>query len=125
MRRFCALLCFAAVGVALGVADDNRSLPDRTRQYLVDLVKIDSSNPPGNETAVANYLKQVADSHAISCELMGNDTKRLNFMARLKGSGRGRPLLLVAHSDVVPVERKEWTVDPFSGELRNGFIYGV
>ncbi len=55
---------------------------------------------------------------------MGNDTKRLNFVARLKGSGRGRPLLLVAHSDVVPVERKEWTVDPFSGELRNGNIYG-
>ena len=120
MRRFCALLCLSAIGVA----DDNRSLPDRTRQYLVDLIKIDSSNPPGNETAVANYLKQVADSHAISCETMGNDTKRLNFVARLKGSGRGRPLLLIAHSDVVPVERKEWTVDPFSGELRNGFIYG-
>jgi acetylornithine deacetylase/succinyl-diaminopimelate desuccinylase-like protein len=120
MRRFCALLCLSAVGVA----DDNRSLPDRTRQYLVDLVKIDTSNPPGNETAVANYLKQVADSHAISCELMGNDTKRLNFVARLKGSGKARPLLLLAHSDVVPVDRKEWTVDPFSGELRNGYIYG-
>lgn len=120
MRRFCALLCLSAIGVA----DDNRSLPDRTRQYLVDLIKIDSSNPPGNETAIANYLKQVADSHAISCEMMGNDTKRQNFVARLKGSGRGRPLLLVAHSDVVPVERKEWTVDPFSGELRNGYIYG-
>lgn len=120
MRRFCALLCLSAIGVA----DDNRSLPDRTRQYLIDLIKIDSSNPPGNETAVANYLKQVADSHAISCEMMGNDTKRQNFVARLKGSGKGRPLLLVAHSDVVPVERKEWTVDPFSGELRNGYIYG-
>jgi acetylornithine deacetylase/succinyl-diaminopimelate desuccinylase-like protein len=120
MRRFCALLCLSAIGVA----DDNRSLPDRTRQYLVDLIKIDSSNPPGNETAVANYLKQVADSHAISCDLMGNDDKRKNFVARLKGSGRGRPLLLMAHSDVVPVERKEWTVDPFSGENRNGYIYG-
>jgi acetylornithine deacetylase/succinyl-diaminopimelate desuccinylase-like protein len=120
MRRFCALLCLSAIGVA----DDNRSLPDRTRQYLVDLIKIDSSNPPGNESAVANYLKQVADSHGISCDLVGNDTKRQNFVARLKGSGRGRPLLLMAHSDVVPAEKKEWTVDPFSGELRNGFIYG-
>jgi acetylornithine deacetylase/succinyl-diaminopimelate desuccinylase-like protein len=121
MRRLYALICLAAIGVA---ADDNRSLPDRTRQYLIDLIKIDSSNPPGNETAVANYLKQVADSHAISCELMGNDTKRLNFVARLKGSGHGKPLLLLAHSDVVPADRKEWTVDPFSGEVRNGFIYG-
>jgi len=120
MRRLCALFCLAAIGVA----DDNRSLPDRTRQYLVDLVKIDTSNPPGNETAVAQYLKQVADSHAISCETMGNDTKRLNFVARLKGSGHGKPLLLVAHSDVVPVDRSQWTVDPFSGDTRNGFIYG-
>ncbi len=120
MRRFCALLCLAAIGVA----DDNRSLPDRTRQYLVDLIKIDTSNPPGNETAVAQYLKQVADSHGISCDTLGNDAKRQNFVARLKGSGRGKPLLLIAHSDVVPVERKEWTVDPFSGELRNGYIYG-
>jgi acetylornithine deacetylase/succinyl-diaminopimelate desuccinylase-like protein len=55
---------------------------------------------------------------------MGNDTKRLNFVARLKGSGRGRPLLLVAHSDVVPVEKKEWSVDPFGGETRTGYIYG-
>lgn len=120
MRRLCALLCLAAVGVA----DDNRSLPDRTRQYLVDLVKIDSSNPPGNETAVAQYLKQVADSHAISCDLMGSDAKRQSFVARLKGSGHGKPLLLIAHSDVVPVERSQWTVDPFGGETKNGFIYG-
>lgn len=120
MRRFGALFCLAAVGLA----DDNRSLPDRTKQYLVDLVKIDSSNPPGNETPVAQYLKQVADSHAISCDLLGNDPKRLNFIARLKGSGHGRPLLLVAHTDVAPVERSQWTVDPFSGEFRNGFIYG-
>jgi acetylornithine deacetylase/succinyl-diaminopimelate desuccinylase-like protein len=120
MRRLCALLSIAAIGVA----DDNRSLPDRTRQYLIDLVKIDTSNPPGNETAVAQYLKQVADSHAIPCELIGDDPKRRNFVARLKGSGHGRPLLLMAHSDVVPVERAQWTVDPFGGETRNGFIYG-
>jgi acetylornithine deacetylase/succinyl-diaminopimelate desuccinylase-like protein len=121
MRRFCALLCLAAL---TGVADDNRSLPDRTRQYLTDLVKIDSSNPPGNETAVAQYLKQVADSHGIPYELLGADPKRQNFVARLKGSGHGRPLLLMAHSDVVPAERSQWTSDPFSAELRNGYIYG-
>jgi acetylornithine deacetylase/succinyl-diaminopimelate desuccinylase-like protein len=120
MRRLCALFCLAAIGVA----DDNRSLPDRTRQYLVDLVKIDTSNPPGNETAVVQYLKQVADSHAISCETMGNDIKRLNFVARLKGSGHGKPLLLVAHSDVVPADRSQWTADPFAAETRAGFIYG-
>jgi len=107
-----------------GAADDNRSLGDRTRQYLIDLVRLDTSNPPGNESKVAEYLKQVADSHGIASELLGGDSRRLNFVARLKGTGRGRPLLLVAHSDVVPVDRSQWTADPFSAEIRNGYIYG-
>src|ERR1700747_1870385 len=121
MRGVLALLSLFA---ALGVADDNRPLGERTRQYLTDLVRLDTSNPPGNETRVADYLKQVADSHGISCELLGNDVKRLNFVARLHGAGKGRPLLLMAHSDVVPADRGEWTVDPFSAENRGGFIYG-
>ena len=110
--------------VCSGVADDNRSLGDRTQQYLTDLVRLDTSNPPGNESKVAEYLKQVADSYGISAELMGGDTRRLNFVARLRGSGRARPLLLMAHSDVVPVDRSQWSADPFGGEIKNGMIYG-
>jgi acetylornithine deacetylase/succinyl-diaminopimelate desuccinylase-like protein len=122
MRRVSALVVVLAVaGVA---ADDNRPLGERTRQYLTDLVRLDTSNPPGNETRVAEYLKQVADSHQISCELLGSDPKRKNFVARIKGSGKGRPLLLIAHSDVVPADKKQWSVDPFGAELRGGFIYG-
>jgi acetylornithine deacetylase/succinyl-diaminopimelate desuccinylase-like protein len=105
------------------VADDNRSLGDRTRQYLTDLVRLDTSNPPGKETIAANYLKQVADSFGIPAELMGTPN-RMNFVARLKGSGKGRPLLLMAHSDVVPADAKQWTVDPFSASVRDGFLYG-
>ncbi|HTS78062.1 MAG TPA: M20/M25/M40 family metallo-hydrolase [Bryobacteraceae bacterium] len=107
-----------------GAADDNRPLGDRTRQYLTDLIHLDTSNPPGNETRVAEYLKQVTDSHGIQGELMGSDPLRMNFVARLKGSGKGRPLLLMAHSDTVPAERSQWSVDPFSAENRGGFIYG-
>jgi len=122
MWRVCALL---GVLVTLGVAaDDNRPLGERTRQYLTDLVRLDTSNPPGNETRVAEYLKQAADAHGIPCEVLGGDPRRQNFIARLKGSGKGRPLLLMAHSDVVPVDRSLWTVDPFSAETRNGVIYG-
>ena len=87
-------------------------------------MRLDTSNPPGNETRVAEYLKQVADSHQIPCELLGSDPKRKNFVARIKGSGKGRPLLLIAHSDVVPADRKQWSAEPFGAELRNGFIYG-
>jgi acetylornithine deacetylase/succinyl-diaminopimelate desuccinylase-like protein len=122
MRRVCALILLLAV---VGIADDNRSLGDRTRQYLTDLVRLDTSNPPGNETRVAEYLKRVADSYNITSELLGPDPQRKNFIARLQGNGKGRPLLLMAHSDVFPAgDAKQWTVDPFSGELRNGFIYG-
>src|SRR6201996_8039902 len=122
MRRLVALV---VVVTALGVAaDDNRPLGERTRQYLTDLVRIDTSNPPGNETKVAEYLKQVADTHGISAELVGGDPKRMNFIARIKGNGKGRPLLLMAHSDVVPVERSQWTVDPFAAQLKDGYIYG-
>jgi acetylornithine deacetylase/succinyl-diaminopimelate desuccinylase-like protein len=125
MRRSIALLAlFAGLFSAPGMADDNRSLGDRTKQYLIDLVRLDTSNPPGNETRVAEYLKQVADSQGITAELVGNEPRRMNFIARLRSGGRGRPLLLMAHSDVVPVERSQWTVDPFSGEIRNGYIYG-
>jgi acetylornithine deacetylase/succinyl-diaminopimelate desuccinylase-like protein len=121
MRIVCALLCFLVPAAA---AEDNRSLADRTRQYLADLVRIDTSNPPGNETQVAQYLKQTVESFGISGEMLGGDPKRLNFVARLRGSGKGRPLLLMAHSDVVPAERQQWTVGPFSADVRNGFIYG-
>ncbi|HLW77170.1 MAG TPA: M20/M25/M40 family metallo-hydrolase [Bryobacteraceae bacterium] len=122
MRRVSALIVvLAAFGVA---ADDNRPLGERTRQYLTDLVRIDTSNPPGNETKVAEYLKQIADAHGIPCELLGGDPKRLSFVARLKGSGKGRPLLLMAHSDVVPADKSQWTADPFGAQFKDGFIYG-
>jgi acetylornithine deacetylase/succinyl-diaminopimelate desuccinylase-like protein len=121
MHKVCALACLFAVA---GAAEDNRSLGDRARQYLVDLVRLDTSNPPGNETRVAEYLKEVADSQGISNELAGAEARRMNFVARLKGNGRNRPLLLMAHSDVVPADRFQWAVDPFAAELRNGWIYG-
>ncbi len=114
------------------MADDNRSLGDRTRQYLTDLVRLDTSNPPGNETRVADYLKKVADSFGIPAEELGDprDPKRMNFVARLHCTAcKGRPLLLMAHSDVYPVspdQAKQWTpgIDPFGAELKNGYIYG-
>jgi hypothetical protein len=74
----------------------DEALSDRARRYLVDLIRLDTTNPPGNETRVANYLKQVCDSEGIPNELLGDDPARLNFVARLKGSGKRRPLMLMA-----------------------------
>src|SRR6185369_3284008 len=127
MRMFSAFFALSAIAAGLAAwaaGDDNRSLGGRTRQYLIDLIRLDTSNPPGNESRVATYLKQVADMNGIPAELLGDDPKRLNLVARLKGNGKSKPLLLMAHSDVVPAERKQWTVDPFKGEVRDEFLYG-
>src|SRR5580698_2665942 len=121
LHRLCAVACVFAI---CGVSQENRSLGDNARQYLLDLVRLDTSNPPGNETRVAEYLKEVADTQGITSELAGAEPRRMNFIARLKGTGKARPLLLMAHSDVAPADRAQWTVDPFSGELHNGLIYG-
>src|SRR5260221_13640606 len=63
-----------------------KTLADRSRQYLIDIIRLDTSNPPGAETKLANYLKKVADAEGIPNELVAGDRARLNFIARLKGS---------------------------------------
>ena len=106
------------------MAQTRLPLRERAARYLDDLIRLDTSNPPGNETRVAEYLKQVAVAEGLSYELLGPDPQRLNFVARLKGSGSGRPLLLMAHSDVVPADRSQWTVDPFAATKKDGIVYG-
>ncbi len=120
-RRVLPLL-IALVGAPL-FAQTDRDLKESARKYLIDLVRLDTTNPPGNETRVAGYLKQAAAQQGIPAELLGADPARLNFVARLRGSGANRPLLLMAHSDVVPADRSQWTADPFGGEIRDGEIY--
>ena len=117
---------FLALWIVTGVAaaQSPAGLGARARHYLVELIRLDTTNPPGNETRVAQYLKQIADKEGIACELLGGDPSRLNFVAHLKGAGSHRPLLLMAHSDVVPADRTQWTVDPFAAEIRDGLIYG-
>ncbi len=100
------------------------ALTERARQFLAELIRLDTSNPPGNESRVAGYLKRMADLNDIPAVLLGDDPNRPNFIARLRGSGQERPLLLMAHSDVVPVDRSQWTADPFGGEAVDGNLYG-
>jgi acetylornithine deacetylase/succinyl-diaminopimelate desuccinylase-like protein len=69
-------------------------------------------------------MKSALAEEGIEVELLGDDHARLNAVARLRGNGSARPLLLMAHTDVVPAERAQWSVDPFSAEVREGFLYG-
>jgi acetylornithine deacetylase/succinyl-diaminopimelate desuccinylase-like protein len=98
---------------------------ERARRYLTELTRLDTTNPPGNETRAAAWLKTVADRESIPAELAGPSAARLNFIARLSAAApSGRPLLLMAHTDVVPADPRQWTFPPFSAEIRNGFLYG-
>src|SRR5688572_24893084 len=95
----------AALFLLLGAAAfAQESLGARAQRYLTDLIRMAAVNPPGSETKSAEYLKRIADEAGIPCELLGDNPARLNFVARLKGSGTGRPLLLMAHTDVVPAD---------------------
>ena len=93
-------------------------------QHYRALVQIDSSSPPGNETKVAEYLKKVLDAEGIPAKTFALDPNRANLVARLKGNGSKRPLLILAHTDVVPVQREKWPVDPFGAVMKDGYIWG-
>ncbi len=119
----------AAVAACILAAAAAGALPAQTpgdlaAEYLRELIPLNSTNPPGNETLVAKWLKNIADKEGIPAELLGGDPARLNFIARLKGSGAARPLLLIAHSDVVPADPALWSVPPFAALEKGGYIYG-
>ena len=93
-------------------------------EHLSALVKIDTSNPPGNEIKAAEYIKQVLDREGIASEIFESAPGRASIVARLAGNGKKKPLLLMGHLDVVGVEREHWTVDPFGAEIKDGYLYG-
>lgn len=93
-------------------------------KLLGDLVKIDTSNPPGNETRAAEYIKGVLAAEGIPAQIFESAPGRGNVVARLKGTGKKKPLLLMGHLDVVGVERDKWTVDPFAATIKDGYLYG-
>lgn len=97
---------------------------DEAVATLQGLIRINTSNPPGSETRAVHYLKSLLDREGIPSEVFAKDSSRANLVARLTGSGKKRPILLMGHTDVVGVERDKWTVDPFGGLIKDGYVYG-
>src|SRR5688572_24575209 len=95
-----------------------------TLEHFSTLIRIDTSNPPGNETRAAEYLKKVLEENGIPSNLYALDPARANLVARIKGTGKKRPILVMGHTDVVGVQREKWAVDPFGAVRKDGFIYG-
>ena len=97
---------------------------DEAVRMLSEMVRIDTSNPPGRETKAAQYIKDILNREGIAAQVLELEVGRGNLIARLPGNGSKRPLLLMGHTDVVGVERKQWTVDPFGGIVKDGYVYG-
>ena len=93
---------------------------DLLRRYLM----IDTTNPPGNETAGARFLADVLDGDGIASDIVESAPGRGNIRARVAGDGSLGGIVLHHHIDVVYPDRRYWTVDPFGGEIRDGYLYG-
>jgi len=106
---------------------DTSGLAREAQDWLVELVKINTTNPPGNEQAAAKYIAGILTREGITPELLDVAPGRSAVVARLRSSAVPDPskaLLLVAHMDVVGVDRSKWTVDPFGGVIKDGYLYG-
>lgn len=100
------------------------SLEQEAISHLQNLIRINTTNPPGNEIEAVRYLARILDREKIDYEIFEPAPGRGNLVARLSGTGAKRPLLLTSHLDVVPAEKKFWSCDPFSGEEAEGCIWG-
>jgi acetylornithine deacetylase/succinyl-diaminopimelate desuccinylase-like protein len=93
-------------------------------EYLSRYIQIDTTNPPGNETEGAAFLKEILAREGIPGELVESESGRGSLIARLQGDGSRAPLLLLSHIDVVPAEKGKWSYPPFSGKVVEGEIWG-
>jgi acetylornithine deacetylase/succinyl-diaminopimelate desuccinylase-like protein len=103
---------------------DWSALDGETLQHFQALVRMDTSDPPGNEHPAAEYLKHVLEAEGIPVQVLALEPRRPNVLARLKGSGSRRPILIMGHTDVVNVDPKKWTHPPFGAMRDGGHIYG-
>lgn len=103
---------------------DWNQLLDEAINYLQEYIRINTVNPPGNEIEGAIFFKKIFDKERIPCEIFEPSPGRGSILATLKGNGKKKPILLVSHIDVVPVEKEGWEVDPFSAIIKDGYLYG-
>jgi acetylornithine deacetylase/succinyl-diaminopimelate desuccinylase-like protein len=100
------------------------TLRQEVTELLQQLIRVDTTNPPGNETAAAEILRDYLEASGVQCELYARIPERANLVARIRGRGEGPRLLFLSHTDVVLADASEWKADPFGGELRDGEVWG-
>jgi len=123
MKRFLIAVLFTLPLTAQPPKLDFDKLKLEILKHFRALVQIDTSNPPGDEIKAVEYLKKVIEREGISTKTFALDPNRPNLVARLKGTGTKRPILIFAHTDVV-IQRDKWPLDPFGAILKDGYIWG-
>jgi acetylornithine deacetylase/succinyl-diaminopimelate desuccinylase-like protein len=101
-----------------------KEVEEEITNFLSELIRINTTNPPGNETIAAKYLAEYLSRDGLKCELFESAPERGSLITRLKGTGEKPSLLLLSHLDVVAADAKEWSVDPFGGVVKDGFVWG-
>ncbi len=123
MRAIAVAVVFLAVVAQAPSAPDWSRVVAETLKHFQALLRFDTADPPGQEADAVAYLKQVLEAEGIPTETFALEPHRPNLVARLKGNGRRRPLLLMGHTDVVNVDPKKWTFPPFGATRDGGYIY--
>src|SRR5436190_2361446 len=121
----CCLAPAIALTAQSGAAQPNwPAVEEETTRLFQAVLRFDTSNPPGNEHIVVDYLKQLFEREGIPAQVLARDPNRSNIVARLKGNGQKRPLLVMGHTDVVTVDAAKWKHPPFSATREGGYVYG-
>lgn len=114
-----------AAFLLLTTANPQSSPVNDTASLLRDLIRVNTANPPGNEATMAAFLKTRFAPLGFEIDIIPTpDPAKAHFIARLKGDGTKKPILLAAHADVVGVEREKWSVEPFEGVVKDGYVIG-
>ena len=100
------------------------TLHERPVELLQNLLRFDTTNPPGNEAACIGYIDDVLTEAGFATMILARDETRPNLVTRLAGQGHAPPLLMYGHVDVVTTECQEWTYPPFGGTVADGYIWG-
>jgi len=125
MTRRALLAGLAASGAAYALETDWAKISDEALGYLRGYLRIDTSNPPGNVVAAARYLASIVEKQKIQADLLESvPGEKVNLVARLRGAGQKRPILLLHHLDTVPADRTRWQTDPFGAEIRMNRVWG-
>jgi acetylornithine deacetylase/succinyl-diaminopimelate desuccinylase-like protein len=100
------------------------NIEQEAASFLSRYIQIDTTNPPGNEIKAAEFLKSIFDREGIEAKIIEASTGRANLYAVLRGDGSRKSIILLNHMDVVPADEKLWKAKPFSGEIKDGVIWG-